>query len=177
MPKNPITGFRLKRVPPDPAQRDRNASTSNGCRLARRRFGITIAISTLSHSNLEKLHASEETVYLLSNRRRLDSACEPTLAIRSGRGRRDRNIDHLRHVRRQCRRWSQRYRKLGLVRDLALDIRRFRSGSQPAVPGSTAGDKAVNASPAATPPTGAPLGAASPANQAVQERSNQGTNQ
>jgi hypothetical protein len=53
------------------------------------------------------------------------------------------------------------------------------SGSQPAVPGSTAGDAAVNANnpPVATPPAGAPPGVASPANQAVQQRSNQGTNQ
>jgi hypothetical protein len=49
--------------------------------------------------------------------------------------------------------------------------------SVPAIPGSTAGDTAVdpNNSPMATPPVAAQPGATSPANQAVQQRNAQGT--
>lgn len=49
--------------------------------------------------------------------------------------------------------------------------------SVPAVPGSTAGDTAVNPNnlPMATPPVTAQPGATSPANQAVQQRNAQGT--
>jgi hypothetical protein len=62
---------------------------------------------------------------LFSKWRGLNSVREFVLGICSGSWRRGRNVDHLRHVSRQCRRRSQRYRKLGFVSDLALDLRRF----------------------------------------------------